>query len=307
MNRRTAILIGITATAVAGVAGGRWLAGRDTRAMRSEKQITRDRDFDWSAFLRDWNERVKLGVAQMLVQHGIGGLPARGIAKHIQSQTQDARVLELLQPIEGSVTSIEGIHELIREGQDRLSELSERVDLRHLVAYEWEVIRNGGLSFGRAEAADIQRLESRLGVSLPPSYKAFLGVSNGWLMWSSRLVPVGDVQRFGEKDPEYVRDWDIAPSEREPTDVEYYKYGAEQLPYNIRTRYLRDCLLISTPVTEVNERLLLNPHVQFDDGEWEAWLMAPWLAGAVRFQSFVELMQVLRRKDKEWWTPTSAR
>lgn len=109
------------------------------------------------------------------------------------------------------------------------------------------MIRNGGISFGRADAADIESLESRLNVRLPPSYKAFLLISNGWITSTSRVVPVGNVQRFAEKDPKYVKDWHVEPGADEPNDSDYYKYGAEQLPYNIRTRRHPQCSTSDSP------------------------------------------------------------
>ncbi|MER6977287.1 hypothetical protein [Streptomyces carpinensis] len=35
---------------------------------------------------------------------------------------------------------------------------------------------------------------------------------------------------------------------------------------------------------------LLNPCVVTSDGEWEAWYLAHWLPGAVRYRSFWDLM-----------------
>lgn len=103
--------------------------------MKSQEQIARDRDFDWNAFLRSWDERVKLGVGRMLMQHGLGGPPETGTSEYIKGQTRDGSILELLQPVAGSLASPEGVHELIREGQDRLRELSARADLHYVVFY----------------------------------------------------------------------------------------------------------------------------------------------------------------------------
>lgn len=59
------------------------------------------------------------------------------------------------------------------------------------------VIRKGWLGYPPVEASDILQAEQRLQCNLPPSYQAFLAVSNGWnLYWDDmvRLWSVGEVQ-----------------------------------------------------------------------------------------------------------------
>jgi hypothetical protein len=41
---------------------------------------------------------------------------------------------------------------------------------------------------------------------------------------------------------------------------------------------------------EATDVYLLNPCVVTEDGEWEAWYLAHWLPGAVRYRSFWDLM-----------------
>ncbi|WP_202638062.1 hypothetical protein [Bailinhaonella thermotolerans] len=36
--------------------------------------------------------------------------------------------------------------------------------------------------------------------------------------------------------------------------------------------------------------ILLNPHVVTPEGEWEAWYIAAWMAGAARYRSFWDLV-----------------
>lgn len=43
-----------------------------------------------------------------------------------------------------------------------------------------DVVTSGWLGFDPATESEITALERRLGVSLPPSYRQFLGVTNGW-------------------------------------------------------------------------------------------------------------------------------
>ncbi|MET8862730.1 hypothetical protein ABZW11_07205 [Nonomuraea sp. NPDC004580] len=37
--------------------------------------------------------------------------------------------------------------------------------------------------------------------------------------------------------------------------------------------------------------VLLNPRVRTAEGEWEAWFHAPWLPGAHRYRTFLDLME----------------
>lgn len=259
---------------------------------------------DWNKFLTTWHERARAVLARSLSRHGIAGPPGYGIRDFIRAEAQragtdiDASMFDPLPLVQASPTEVA---DSLREARVRLEVLARAVDLRYIVSYEWAVIRNEGLKFPPASAPEIEQARQRLGDTLPASYEAFLRVSNGWLSSSSRLVPVSTLQRFGIKDPTYVKDWSQEPPGGIP-DAAYFVYGKNQLPYNIRTGYLKDCVLISEPLTEVNERLLLNPHVKFvQDVDWEAWRMSPSLPGAIRFKSFVDLMQSLHRSDEKLW------
>src|SRR5262245_21740975 len=43
-----------------------------------------------------------------------------------------------------------------------------------------EAVRSGWLGFPGANEEEIAELEARLGTRLPPSYRSFLAVTNGW-------------------------------------------------------------------------------------------------------------------------------
>lgn len=269
--------------------------------MRSDEKTGGNRPFDWPAFLGGWNTQACAAVASMLLRFGIAGPRSQGILEYIRADA-NARPIptDLLEPLQGSVDTSADVDRVLQEGGTRLRALADLVDLRHLVSYEWAVIRNGGLFFKPATAADVEAAARRLNIELPPSYKAFLRSSNGWLTTTSRLLGVEAVRSLGEKDPQYVKDWSLEPPGGIP-DAAYNVYGKDQLPYNFRAKYLNDCLVIADPLIAMNERLLLNPHVRFADAEWESWFMSPSLAGAIRFKSFVELMRLMKRTDEEGW------
>lgn len=257
---------------------------------------------DWRTFLTSWHDEARLAVARSLARHGIAGPAAFGIQEYVTEAAKRSGAsldASIFAPLTIEPATSERIDEALREARTRLDSISQQVDVREVVSYEWAVIRNDGLLSPPASEQQIVEAERNLNAGLPRSYREFLQVSNGWLASSSRLVAASELGRFGRKDPAYVKDWSQQPPGGIP-DAVYFVYGKDQLPYNIRSGYLPDSLLISQPLTEVNERLLLNPQVTFG-AEWEAWRMSPQLPGAIRYRTFPELMQSLHRSDLNAW------
>ncbi|MGW5162362.1 SMI1/KNR4 family protein [Nonomuraea wenchangensis] len=136
---------------------------------------------------------------------------------------------------------------------------------------------------------EVSRLEERLGVSLPPSYRQFLLFSDGWGVEEYSLAPVAEVGWLRDLWPSTITAWTSPGCEQLPSvpDDRYFVYGKEQDQHAVRLEYLPDALLVG----QWDGDLLLNPHVVTSDGEWEAWLLAAWMAGAKRCRSFWDLMQ----------------
>ncbi|MFE6662135.1 SMI1/KNR4 family protein [Streptomyces sp. NPDC057697] len=139
-----------------------------------------------------------------------------------------------------------------------------------------------------ATPEELTALEQRLHTALPPSYREFLRTTDGWLDTTTdiaRLLPTREIGWLRDLAPELIGD-------DEPDDIpdeQYDVYGDQQQPWAIRTAYLNDMLKIShTP--DSGDVYLLNPHIRTPDGEWEAWYLAHWLPGAVRYRSFWDLM-----------------
>lgn len=95
-------------------------------------------------------------------------------------------------------------------------------------------------------------------------------------------------------DPQLIAAWTDGYGESDGSDVQiddadYFVYDETQSQTSLRPEYLAHTLKISeTP--DATDVYLLNPCVVTADGEWEAWYLAHWMAGAVRYRSFWELM-----------------
>lgn len=159
---------------------------------------------------------------------------------------------------------------------------------------------------GRAGAGveEVSALEDRLGAVLPASYRQFLLTSDGWLNTTSDIERVLSTHEVGwtrDLDSGLVAIWSEADGDdARITDEEYFVYGEAQAPFLLRAEYVQHTLKIShTP--EATEVYLLNPCVVTPDGEWEAWFVAHWLPGAVRYQSFWDLMNDEYRRFRGDW------
>lgn len=137
----------------------------------------------------------------------------------------------------------------------------------------------------------IEQVEARLDVKLPPSYLDFLKYSNGLLLPDrfTNLLPLESVDWFYKLNKEWVDIW-TENTDDKISNEEYFVYGSEQDTCKIRVKYLKTALQISDSAE--GDVLLLNPEIRFGE-EWEAWWFGNALAGAIRFQSFKELLEYL--------------
>ena len=165
------------------------------------------------------------------------------------------------------------------------------------------VIRSGWLGYAGATEAQIAQAEARLGRRLPPSYRAFLKVTNGWRqttpfinrLWSVKGLEWLSVRHQAWIDAylerasltaEAANSGSLTPS---IPDSEYFVYGNDQDCSKIRVEYLQTALEISQQGESAI--YLLNPQVVTADGEWEAWFLGDWLPGADRYASFQAMME----------------
>jgi hypothetical protein len=157
-------------------------------------------------------------------------------------------------------------------------ELEEPSAFRH-PANTPELLAGGWLGAPGASEAEIVAVEDRLGTRLPPSYRAFLAVSNGFLqpdLVVPRLRAVSEIAWFGDEDPESAAVWAGSAG---PGDPLHDVAGCLQIS---------DRELVGTAV------YLLDPRRSGRDGEWDAYYLAHWVPGIERYASFRQLMEAER-------------
>jgi hypothetical protein len=153
---------------------------------------------------------------------------------------------------------------------------------------------SGWLGYPGATATQLAAAESRLGARLPPSYREFLAITNGWRRLSyfiDRLWSTDEVEWFAVRNQQWI-DAYTEPSAYGGAPVSqaaHGVYGDAQDPVYFYAAYLQDALEISAEGDSAI--LLLNPKIVTAEGEWEAWFFANWLPGARRYRSFRELME----------------
>lgn len=163
-----------------------------------------------------------------------------------------------------------------------------------------DVIQTNWLGFPGATEEQIERAEARLGVKLPPSYRAFLMTTNGWRQladWmpahAGRFWSVEEIDWYSARHQDRIDAWmdgvRYGGGPSEVPDEEYLVYGPGQDCCNLRHEYFQTNLEVSD--NGDSAQYMLNPKVVTPEGEWEAWFFATWYAGASRYRSFQEMMQ----------------
>lgn len=173
-------------------------------------------------------------------------------------------------------------------------------------AFPDEVRGLGWLGYPGAAESEIIHAEERLSRELPPSYRSFLQVTNGWRMVSpllGRLWSVEEVEWLRLRRRGLVESWRMGEALSRPVqpvgDEDYFVYGESQDSVMFRSEYLESALEISDLDPAQDAIYLLNPEVMTEDGEWEAWFFASWLPGTIRYRSYWEMMQAEYDRYKE--------
>jgi len=172
--------------------------------------------------------------------------------------------------------------------------LLDRMDEERKAEIPPEVLESEWLGSPGATEAQIAAAEARLGTRLPPSYRQFLQVSNGWRYsnWTEfQLWSAEEIDWFCARNQDWIDAW-VPLSSDQPSvpDEEYFVYGPEQNCCNTREEYLQTALEISSDGGD-GDIYLLIPEVINLEGEWEAWHFGSQSPDANRYRSFYELMQ----------------
>ncbi|WP_193199652.1 SMI1/KNR4 family protein [Nostoc sp. MG11] len=175
-------------------------------------------------------------------------------------------------------------------------DLLERLENSEFTSLPLEVVHTRWLGYPGATNDEISIAEARLKTTLPPSYRSFLVMSNGWPRLDvlvDRLWSIQEVEWLASRNQELIDAWmtgvEIGGGSRSVPDEEYHVYGDEQDSTSLRDDYLQTTLEIGGNPEQ--GLLLLNPQVVFENREWETWFFANWLPGAQRYKSFHELIQ----------------
>lgn len=191
-----------------------------------------------------------------------------------------------------------GWSRFLQQWSDHVLALVRPIDWLCQSSLAQEALATGYLGYPGAPLAAIEAVEHRLKLALPPSYKAFLQVSNGWRQLcmdvdDAKLHAVHEIDFFHNQHPDTVEAWLSAMPEdyaqwRTP-DEKYFYYGPDQDSTTLRDEYLLTALAISEDVEAAV--YLLNPQIITPAGEWEAWYFGYKLPGANRYRSFEEMME----------------
>jgi hypothetical protein len=141
-----------------------------------------------------------------------------------------------------------------------------------------------------ASEQQLAAVEERLKIKLPPSYRTFLSVSNGW-RFDSEFTPViraaEKIRWFRKEHKDWYEAYQMSAEPLCVMEKDYFDY-AKQDCVVFEIKHLAQVLCIS----EIGDDavVLLNPMVVWPDGEWETWFFSNSSPGATRYRSFADWM-----------------
>jgi hypothetical protein len=258
----------------------------------------------WDGLMADWSRQALSTALSHALQYGLAPVESR------QAYLQAAAARGLSLPPHPFSATLPNNGQ--GDGGDTQAELlaDARVKARLLLQlmaqtnpgaedFYLELLAGQGLGFQAAGQAAVAAAEDRLKQTLPPSYKQFLAHSDGWLAEPFRLGAVEEIKPFLLAAPDLADAWPEDPPGG-IADADYFVYGPAQRKTGLRRAYVLDAQAISVPIGSRNDWCLLNPHVVFADGEWEAWLFSRAIpAGALRFRSFAGLFEFLYKRETQ--------
>src|SRR5690606_22121770 len=151
-------------------------------------------EFKWSEFLDRWERRALRWACSEIETYGIAD-PRQRLDVVLRDEAARLGVRlppETFRPLGPVGSTFQGGEDVelqarLPRAQDMVLEIEEVLEhdqgqLRdRLGGYVCGVLRNGGFRFAPATEDALQTRQSRLGRALPPSYRQFRRVFNGWL------------------------------------------------------------------------------------------------------------------------------
>lgn len=163
-----------------------------------------------------------------------------------------------------------------------------------------------GTQFG-SNGAQAEKLGDAATLSeLPMSYRHFVQATGGqgWQLPGAKsrsghgytqFLPLKKVGPLKKADPATWKAWNDNRLNTKISDKDYYDYSKRQDLTKFRDEYLDTLILVGDMGN--GAVVVLNPAEKSKDGEWEAWYLSTRLAGALRFRSFAEMVQMLYFAD----------
>jgi hypothetical protein len=261
----------------------------------------------WNCLLAEWEQQALFLLKKDFFRRGVEYVSLRGyLNNRVDEQIKLHRYEEFVYdnlsfPPKNEHDRIEGERRLM-EYRERIKKLVEisRINLE----YDDISLMRDSLRYPPASEMDIQLVESRLGVRLPPSYREFLSISNGWLIENNpSLLPVEKVGLLREIDSKYVQEYLEDEYLLETTEFvvtsEPLGEGESFVTRNldVPTACLNDAIAIGVDDRE-KAFLLLDPTTVDDRGEWRAfWLFR--YEFAIVGRDFARLMEILYRLNAQ--------
>jgi hypothetical protein len=141
-----------------------------------------------------------------------------------------------------------------------------------------------------ASEAQVEAVEERLKIKLPPSYRNFLSARNGWKFASDVtpvIRPVEKIRWFRKEHKDWYEAYAMSAEPLSVMEKDYFDYTKQDCAV-FEIKHLAQALCISE--IEDEAVVLLNPMVIWPDGEWEAWYFSNSSPGATRYRSFAAWM-----------------
>ena len=161
-------------------------------------EVVKIADVGWKAFLTRWNNEAFTLVKSIVLYEGI----SPGVTDE-QLMAYEERLQKKVptEVFKGSRLKYPGNNEEEqRLIEHRLRQIREVILEGHKQSpirdYTDEMIAAGGAFRAPCTEEAIESAETRLNASLPPSYKAFLRISDGWLLMDTYLLPVERVDWY---------------------------------------------------------------------------------------------------------------